>query len=70
MMQCSWNTLKEFSGNDKAFLGLPGGIAVLHTHARDLGYHPHVHIVMPTTAIDKKKRLCRTKKSETDKKTR
>ncbi len=67
MMQCCWDTLKEFSGNDSALKGVPGVIAVLHTHARNLHYHPHVHIVMPATAIDKKKRLCRTKKSDTGK---
>jgi len=67
MIQCCWDTLKEFTRNDKALKGVPGGLAVLHTHARDLSYHPHVHIVMPAAAVDKKARLWRTKKSESGK---
>ena len=67
MIHCCWQTLKKFSKNDKALQGVPGVIAVLHTHARDLGYHPHVHSVMPAAAIDKMERLWRTKKSATDK---
>ena len=67
MIQCCWETLKEFSHNDKKLQGIPGAVAVLHTHARNLSYHPHVHIVMPAMAIDKKKRLCRTKQSDTGK---
>lgn len=52
LLQCSWATLKQFSHNDKQLQGLPGAISVLHTHNRRLDYHPHVHVVMPATAID------------------
>jgi len=61
MIQCCWDTLKRFSQNDQALQGIPGAIAVLHTHNRQLGYHPHVHIVIPAAAIDPVKRLWRTK---------
>jgi len=37
---------------------------VLHTHARRLDYHPHVHLVVPAAAIDAKKQLWRTKRSK------
>ncbi len=63
MMKLAWETLKTFSQNDKQLQGTPGGIAVLHTHARNLDFHPHVHIVMPAAAIDKVQKLWRTKKS-------
>ncbi len=65
MIQCCWDTLKTFSQNDKALQGIPGAIAVLHTNTRALGYHPHVHIVMPAAAIDQHQRLWRTKKPNT-----
>jgi len=61
MMQCSWETLRTFSLNDKQLQGTPGTIAVLHTHSRRLDYHPHVHLAMPAAAMDAKRRLWRTK---------
>ncbi len=61
MMQCSWQTVRTFSHNDKQFQGTPGAVAVLHTHSRRLDYHPHVHLVMPAAALDAKRRLWRTK---------
>lgn len=61
LMQCSWQTLKTFSRNDRQLQGTPGAIAVLHTHSRRLEYHPHVHVVMPGAALDTKHRLWRTK---------
>jgi len=64
MIQCSWDTLKTFSQNDKQLRGIPGAIAVLHTHSRQLTFHPHVHVVIPAAAIDQSKRLWRTKKGK------
>jgi hypothetical protein len=64
MLRLSWDTLKTFSRNDKQMQGDPGAIAVLHTHSRKLGFHPHVHVVIPAGAIDRDKRLWRTKKSK------
>ena len=61
LMQCAWNTLKTFSLNDKHLGGTPGAVAVLHTHNRQLGFHPHVHVCMPAAALDSAKRLWRTK---------
>ena len=65
MIQCCWDILKTFSQNDKELQGIPGAIAVLHTHSRTLDYHPHVHIVMPAAAIDQLTRLWRTKTTPT-----
>jgi len=64
MMQCAWDTLKTFSMNDKKLQGVPGAIAVLHTHSRRLDFHPHIHVVIPAGVIDKVKQLWRTKKSK------
>jgi len=64
MIRCVWETVRTFSENDKQLQGVPGAIAVLHTHSRRLDYHPHVHLVMPAAAIDAIKRLWRTKKAK------
>ena len=62
MIRCSWETLRTFSHRDKQLQGMPGAIALLHTHSRRLDYHPHVHLVMPAAAVDQAKRRWRTKK--------
>jgi len=64
MIRCVWETVRTFSQNDKQLQGIPGAVAVLHTHSRRLDYHPHVHLVMPAAAIDEIKRLWRTKKGK------
>jgi hypothetical protein len=61
LIGCAWTTLRSFSQNDQQLQGVPGAIAVLHTHSRRLDYHPHVHLAMPAAAIDPKARLWRTK---------
>ena len=61
MFACVRDTLKTFSLNDKQLQGAPGLMAVLHTHARNLDYHPHIHVLMPAAAVDKKQRLWREK---------
>jgi len=33
--------------------GIPGMIGVLHTWSRDMGYHPHVHFLMPAGLVSK-----------------
>lgn len=62
LFACIWETLRKFTQNDAELGGIPGAIAVLHTHTRALNFHPHVHIVMPAGSIDKKNRLWRCKK--------
>ena len=62
LMRCSWQTVHDFSRNDKQLRGTPGAIAVLHTHTRKLDYHPHVHLVMPATALDNERKQWRTKR--------
>lgn len=64
LMRCSWETVRTFSHNDKQLQGAPGAIAVLHTHTRQLGFHPHVHLVMPAAAIDSTRKQWRCKRSK------
>ncbi len=61
MIRCVWETVRTFSQNDKQLRGVPGAVAVLHTHSRRLDFHPHVHLVMPAAALDAAERLWRTK---------
>ena len=61
LIQCAWQTLKQFAENDKQLQGIPGAIAVLHTHARNLDFHPHGHFVIPAAAIHREQRIWRTK---------
>jgi hypothetical protein len=69
MIRCSWETVKTFTQNEPKLQGNAGAITVLHTHSRRLDYHPHVHLVMPAAAIDRDKRLWRTKKGKHNHKT-
>lgn len=59
--RCAWETVNTFSQNDKKLRGTTGAVTVLHTHNRRLDYHPHVHLVMPSAAFDKKQRRWRNK---------
>lgn len=47
LLECATSTLKTFGLNKRDFEAELGLCAVLHTHTRQLGYHPHVHIVVP-----------------------
>jgi hypothetical protein len=60
LMDCAWDTLCTFSQNHRKLQGSPGAVAVLHTHARRLDFHPHVHMAMPAAALDADRKLWRT----------
>ena len=53
--------MKEIALNPKHLGGDIGMTAVLHTNARNLDYHPHVHFIIPGGAVDKKNRLWKKK---------
>ena len=61
IMQSAWETVNTFSRNDKKLRGSTGAVSVLHTHNRRLEFHPHVHLLMPAAAFDKKQRRWRNK---------
>ena len=54
-------TLKLFTKNDKKLRGTAGFTAILHTHSRSLGFHPHIHVVMPGASINLKTGFWRVK---------
>ena len=58
---CVQNILKTFTQNDKKLRGMAGFTAILHTHSRELNFHPHIHVVIPGGSINKKSRLWRVK---------
>ena len=58
---CVQNVLKTFTKNDKKLKGMAGFTAILHTHSRELNFHPHIHVVIPGGSINKKSRLWRVK---------
>lgn len=51
LFQAAKQTLREFALNDKQLGGEPGMTAVLHTHSRQLNFHPHVHLVIPAGVL-------------------
>ena len=52
LLSCSVSTLKDFGLNPKKLGAEIGMTAILHTHTRQLDFHPHVHIVVPGGGID------------------
>jgi len=56
--------MKEIAKNPKHLGGDIGMTAVLHTHARNLDYHPHIHFIIPGGAVDKKNKLWKKKKGK------
>ena len=47
MFDCVQDVLKTFTQNDKKLQGSAGFTTILHTHSRALGYHPHIHVIIP-----------------------
>jgi hypothetical protein len=68
LMECAWATLRTFSQNHKQLQGTPGAVAVLHTHSRQLEFHPHAHMVMPAAALDADKGLWRSLRGRQERK--
>lgn len=63
LIRSAWQTVQSFSRNNRQLQGTPGAIAVLHTHSRQLAYHPHVHLVMPAATLDGVQKCWRTKRA-------
>jgi len=53
--------LQTFTKNDKKLQGVAGFTTVLHTHSRQLDFHPHIHVVMPGASINKKDKAWKVK---------
>ena len=56
--------MREIAEDSKYLGGGIGLTAVLHTHARNLDYHPHIHFIVPGGAIDRKNKLWKPKKGK------
>jgi hypothetical protein len=59
---CAVATLQSFFKRDKTLLGSAGLTVVLYTHARNLDFHPHVHVIVPAGSFNKRRGLWRHKK--------
>lgn len=53
LFEKAWETIGVFSKDPKLMGAQPGAIAVLHTWDQQLGFHPHVHMIIPAGGIDK-----------------
>lgn len=53
---CVSSTLKDFGLNPRNLGAEMGMTAVLHTHSRQLDYHPHIHVVVPGGGIETKRK--------------
>ena len=56
LLKASAETLSTFAKNDKQFGDQLGMTMVLHTHQRNLQYHPHVHVIIPGCSINLKRK--------------
>jgi hypothetical protein len=57
LFSSSVKAMEEIAENNKYLGGTLGMTGVLHTHARNLDFHPHIHFIVPGGAIDKSKSL-------------
>jgi hypothetical protein len=64
LFSCVKEVLTTFTKNDKKLRGKPGLMMVLHTHSRELAFHPHIHVVMPAASIDTQTRQWRVKSTK------
>ena len=53
LFQAARQTIESFFAHDKQLGEHAGLTGVLHTHARNLTYHPHVHFVVPGGSLNK-----------------
>jgi len=51
---CAVATLKTFGRNDKQLAAELAMTVILHTHSRQLDYHPHVHLIVPGGGVGKR----------------
>jgi hypothetical protein len=65
LLKTAWQTIDSFARRDPQLRGRTGAHAVLHTHARNLDYHPHVHLIVPAGAINTRSRKWQQKRKKT-----
>ena len=61
LFSTSQQALKKLCADPRHLGAEPGMLAVLHTWGRDIGYHPHVHMLVPAGGLDARGRWVRTR---------
>lgn len=61
MFDAAAGTLRDQAADERFLGGKPGFTIVLHTHSRRLGFHPHLHVLIPAGAIEVKNRFWKRK---------
>ena len=51
LFRCAWETVKAFAADSKYLGARTGATSVLHTWGRQLQYHPHVHMIVPSGGL-------------------
>jgi hypothetical protein len=64
LLKTAWQTVDCFARRDPQLQGRTGAHAVLHTHERNLDYHPHVHLIVPAGAINMRSKRWQQKKKK------
>ena len=64
LLKTAWQTIDRFTHRDPHLRGRSGAHAVLHTHERNLDYHPHVHLIVPAGAINMRSMQWRQRKKK------
>ena len=64
LFQTALSTLNTFANNHPQLQGQIGACAVLHTHSRQLNYHPHVHAIVPAIAVNPSRKHYRILKGD------
>lgn len=64
LFDCAVSTLRDFGLNPNLLGAELGMTAVLHTHARDKGFHPHVHIIVPGGGVHRLRRCWKKVKGQ------
>ena len=60
----AWQTIDSFARRNPKLKGKIGAHAVLHTHNRKLGYHPHVHLIVPAGVVNREAMQWRSKQGK------
>jgi len=61
MFKAASESLKLLCKDQKYLGAQPGMLGVLHTWGRDIGYHPHVHFMVPAGGIDARGKWVKTR---------
>ena len=59
MFEAASEAITELAKNPRFIGGEPGMTGILHTHTRQLEYHPHIHFIVPGGGLDRKAKTWR-----------